>query len=144
MGSFVENLSNAIARFEGFQQPGSVAQRNHNPGNVRTPKSGPWPGQIGVDSGGYAIFPDDQAGFAALQSQVQTNIDRGLTLNEFFGGKLGVYNGYAPSGDKNDPGQYSTVVAGWLGIDRNAPLATISPGDFRAVPRYPRAKGPKT
>lgn len=116
----LSDLSNAIARFEGYSIPGSVAQRNNNPGNLRAGI-----GQTGTDGNGYAIFPDSATGFAALQHQVTLNINRGLSLDEFFGGKPGVYAGYAPSGDANDPGHYSQTVAGWLGIDPNAPLSDV-------------------
>lgn len=137
--TLVESLSNAIARFEGYFVPGSVAQRNHNPGNLRS-----GPGAIGTDPRGYAVFPDDETGFAALQNQVALNIGRGLTLNEFFGGKPGVYPGYAPAADQNKPQQYAATVAGWLGIDPNAVLSGVSPGDFRPVPRlHPQTAGHK-
>lgn len=102
--------------------PGSVAQRNHNPGNLRA-----GPGSIGTDSGGYAVFPDDAAGYKALNRQIDLNIGRGLTLNEFFAGKPGVYPGYAPSADSNNPLQYAATVGGWIGVDPNA-LLGAAPG----------------
>jgi hypothetical protein len=64
-------------------------------------------------------------GEAALEHQVDLNIGRGLTLDEFFAGKPGVYAGYAPAGDSNNPSGYSATVAGWLGIPENAPLASV-------------------
>src|SRR5271157_4273547 len=88
----VDDLAQAIARMEGFNVAGSVAQRDNNPGNLRS-----GPGQIGTDAGGYAIFPDVTTGYAALDNQINLNIGRGLTLNQFFGGLPGVYAGYAPS-----------------------------------------------
>ncbi len=122
MSDFTASLAAAIQRFEGWK-PGSVSYRNNNPGNLRAGV-----GQSGTDANGYAIFPDYQTGFAALERQVDINIGRGLSLDEFFGGKPGVYPGYAPSGDSNDPGKYSQVVAGWLGIDPNTPLQDITSG----------------
>jgi hypothetical protein len=95
--------------------------RNNNPGNLRAGN-----GATGVDSRGIAIFPDLATGEAALERQVDLNIGRGLTLDEFFGGKSGVYAGYAPAGDKNDPSGYAATVAGWLGIPENAPLYSLS------------------
>ena len=50
---------------------------------------------------------------------------RGLTLEEFFGGKSGVYAGYAPAADSNNPQGYASAVAGWLGIDPNTPLGSL-------------------
>src|SRR5581483_9053793 len=114
--SFIDDLANAIYRFEGATST-SLATRNNNPGNLRS-----GPGMIGVDQNGYAIFPDMAAGFAALKHQISLNISRGLTLNEFFSGKPGVYPGYAPAADQNQPYRYASAVAGWLGIDPNTPL----------------------
>lgn len=133
--AFISSLANAIQRFEGWA-PGTVAYRNNNPGNLRAGV-----GQSGTDARGYAIFPDYATGYAALEHQVQLNVDRGLTLDEFFGGKPGVYGGYAPSGDSNDPGKYAGTVAGWLGIDPNTPLSAISSGGFTPVPAHPPATG---
>lgn len=138
MGSFIDSLSNAIARMEGYNVAGSLAQRNNNPGNLRSGQ-----GQIGMDAKGYAIFATPEAGFAALQNQVNLNVGRGLTLEEFFAGKPGVYSGYAPSADSNDPTNYANTVAGWLGIDPNTTLSSLSPGDFRVVPLHPHSTEPK-
>jgi len=121
LASLTTDLAGAIQRFEGGCS-GSTC-RNNNPGNLRA-----GPGATGVDSRGIAIFPDYATGEAALQRQVDLNIGRGLTLDEFFGGKPGVYPGYAPAADSNNPSGYSATVAGWLGIDPNVPLGSISPG----------------
>ena len=136
--SLTASLASAIARFEGFGVSGSVAARNHNPGNLRSGT-----GQNGTDANGYAIFPDDATGYAALDHQIDLNVNRGLSLEEFFAGKPGVYAGYAPSGDANNPTQYASTVAGWLGIDPSVPLASISPGGFRKVPPCSPATEPK-
>lgn len=126
MGSsgLVDPISQAIAQMEGYNTPGTLAQRNNNPGNLRS-----GPGQIGT-SGGFAVFPDAATGWAALNNQVQLNIDRGLTLNEFFAGKPGVYAGYAPSGDANNPSAYAQFVASQTGLDPNAVIGGDSSGFF--------------
>ena len=129
--SLTQSLSNAIAQFEGYNVPGSVAQRNNNPGNLRS-----GPGQSGTDPNGYAIFPDAATGFAALNNQVSLNINRGLSLQTFIGGVPGGYPGYAPSGDNNNVANYVNFLSGKLGIDPNTPLNGLSPGTFRVVPRH--------
>lgn len=116
--SLTQSLAQSIARMEGWLVSNSVAQRNHNPGNLRAGN-----GAIGTDAGGYAIFPDDATGWAALERQVDLNIGRGLTLREFFGGKPGVYPGYAPAADSNNPTGYAATVAAWLGISPDAVLS---------------------
>ena len=126
MGSLTTDLASAIQRMEGACS-GSTC-RNNNPGNLRAGN-----GATGVDSRGIAIFPDMATGEAALERQVDLNIGRGLTLDEFFAGKPGVYAGYAPSGDSNDPSGYASTVAGWLGIPENAPLYSLS-SDSGSIP----------
>jgi len=116
-------LAAAIKRMEGWV-PGSVSYRNNNPGNLR-PLPGGWPGQVGVDSGGYAVFDSVASGEAALDRQIQLNINRGLTLEEFFAGKPGVYAGFAPAADRNQPNVYAANVASWPGIDPSVPLASL-------------------
>jgi len=114
----VERIAQAIARFEGFYKLGSVAQRQNNPGNLRS-----W-GKTPV-VGGYASFPTPEDGWKALRRQVQKNIDRGLTLQEFFAGKPGVYAGYSPASDDNHPVPYATFVAQRVGISVDAVLAQL-------------------
>jgi hypothetical protein len=121
LGSLTTDLAGAIQRMEGACS-GSTCT-NNNPGNLRA-----GPGATGVDSRGIAIFPDMATGEAALQHQVDLNIGRGLTLDEFFGGKAGVYAGYAPAADSNNPSAYASTVAGWLGIPENSVLASLPPG----------------
>src|SRR5208283_4377648 len=116
--SLVSGIASAIQQMEGWF-PGSVSYRNNNPGNLRS-----GPGQIGTDANGYAIFPDVATGQAALDAQVQTNIDRGLTLQQFFAGGNG-YAGYAPSADSNNPTAYANFVAGQVGIDTSTPLNSV-------------------
>ena len=112
----VPSLASAIAQMEGYNTPGTLAARNNNPGNLRS-----GPGQVGT-SGGFAVFPDAATGWAALDNQISVNASRGLTLNEFFAGKPGVYAGYAPSADSNDPAHYAAFVASQTGADPNVPL----------------------
>ena len=114
----VAALSDAIARFEGFYKPGSLAQRNNNPGNLRT-----WGSYPVVD--GYARFPNAETGWAALREQVHKNINRGLNLHEFFAGKSGVYAGYAPAADRNPVANYVAYVSAAAGIPSNVPLVDL-------------------
>jgi hypothetical protein len=119
----IDSLAQAIAQMEGYNKAGSIAQRNNNPGNLRSGQ-----GQVGT-SGGYAVFATPEDGFAALNHQIELNASRGLTLNEFFAGKPGVYGGYAPSADSNDPVNYAAFVANRLGADPNVPISSLLAGD---------------
>jgi hypothetical protein len=119
----VDSIAQAIAQMEGYNSAGTLAQRNNNPGNLRA-----GPGQTGT-SGGFAVFPDPSTGWAALDSQVQTNINRGLTLQQFFAGGNG-YPGYAPSADANNPTAYAAFVAAQTGAaDVNTPISSLLAGD---------------
>jgi len=107
--SLIDDLADAIARYEGYYKSSSLAARNNNPGNLRS-----WGSYPVVN--GYVQFPDAETGWRALRSQVERNVGRGLNLYEFFGGKPGTYPGYAPAADNNRPRTYAETVAGWLGI----------------------------
>ena len=118
----VNGMAAAIARMEGYMdatgQPrsGTIAYRNNNPGNLRA-----WGNLPTAD--GYAVFPSAADGWAALKRQIGLNIDRGLTLYEFFGGKPGVYPGYAPAADSNHPVNYAQFVAAQIGIPPDAVIS---------------------
>lgn len=119
MGEIVQTIAEAIARQEGFHVHGSLAQRQNNPGNLRS-----W-GLVTI-SNGYADFPTLDDGWMALRRQVELNISRGLTLEEFFCGKPGVYAGYSPNADGNNCKQYGVNVAGWTGLPVSIPLNRFS------------------
>jgi hypothetical protein len=57
-------LAQAIAQAEGFNAPGSLPQRCNNPGDLEMGDVG-----CGVDQG-KTIFPNEQAGWTALENQV--------------------------------------------------------------------------
>lgn len=121
----IESIGDAIATMEGFYKSGSISQRLNNPGNLRS-----WGSYPIVD--GYVQFPDAATGWQALYDQINKNIGRGLNLVEFFSGKPGVYGGYSPAADKNDPRGYAQYVAGQLGVSPQVPLNSI--GDFSGNP----------
>ena len=116
--SLIDDVANAIERYESGGNPNALSYRNNNPGNLRS-----WGNYPVV--GGYVQFPSLEVGRAALRRQAELNIGRGLSLREFFGGKPAVYAGYAPAGDANHPDQYATTVGGWLGIDPDTPLTQL-------------------
>jgi len=115
----------SIAEFEGFyiaksdpRYP-SISQRNNNPGNLRP---------IGA-SQGFRFFNTHDEGWEALKKQVLLNINRGLTLDEFFLGKPGVYPGYAPLGDNpaDVMENYISHVAARTSMARNLDLRYYFP-----------------
>jgi hypothetical protein len=121
--NLIQKLSVAIARMEGFYKPGSIAQQNHNPGNLRS-----W-GKNPINKG-FAQFPSDKEGWDALKTQIEINVfgrgkkdiyplrQMGLTFREFFAGQRdekgqvakGGYPGYAPDSDGNHSTRYAQFV----------------------------------
>lgn len=108
-------------------EPITVAQRNHNPGNLRS-----W-GKRPIVAG-YAYFETAEEGWTALKKQIKLNVygagtadvyslrSSGLTFREFFAGQLkpdgtlkkGGYPGYAPAVDANKPAQYAEYVKNYI------------------------------
>lgn len=117
--SLIDMMAAAIARMEGYYQPHTLAQLNHNPGNLRQ-----W-GEMPT-KGGFAVFPTAEAGFNALKTQIRRNIERGLTMYEFFGGKPKIYGGYAPDTDGNHSKHYAEFVAQECGIAPDAVLLEVT------------------
>ena len=109
MSKLIDGIAESIAHMEGYYKPDTLAALNNNPGNLRI-----W-GNLPTRKG-YVVFPRAEDGWRALKLQVQRNIERGLTLREFFGGKPGVYSGYAPSADGNRPKEYAEFVGNRIGL----------------------------
>src|SRR3990167_9772881 len=59
----LKDFADAIAEFEGYNKPGSLARRNRNPGNLKWAGQ---PGVIGIDKHGHAIFKTHELGRLAL------------------------------------------------------------------------------
>lgn len=118
-----EQLAAAIARFEGWLVPGTIARRNNNPGNLRSGK-----GQIGTDSNGYAIFPNEQTGWDALYRQIDLDTSRGLTLQSFIAK-------YAPPSENATQG-YLNFLVRELGVSADTPLSVITGGGPNPIPPH--------
>jgi len=135
--NFIDALARAIATFEGYFRPGTVANRNNNPGNLRA-----GPRAVGKDDRGYAVYRTPEDGWEDLRRQIRLNIERGLTLREFFGGRPGVYPGYAPAADRNQPEVYASWVGKRLGIPLDRPLAEFAGGpSMPELPELPTLPG---
>jgi hypothetical protein len=68
LSSAVQRLAVAIAAAEGFSVPGSVPNRNHNPGDLRVDTTGKG---IGKDELGFIRYANDSDGWEALHVQVE-------------------------------------------------------------------------
>lgn len=68
----LDAFAHAIARAEGFGVRNTIPTRCHNPGDIRSSRSGHhYAGQVGLSKRGYVIFKNDAAGFAALKDQLR-------------------------------------------------------------------------
>lgn len=143
--TLVNGMADAITQKEGTIAPnakypqGSLAYQNNNPGNLRFVRNGyNYPGASqGV--GGFARYPDVATGRAALEHQIQVQINAGQNLTQFF-------NQYAPSFENDTPG-YIAFVAGQVGVDPSIPLknyqngsasiGTFDPSSIPSIPSIP-------
>ena len=92
----------------------TLAARNNNPGNLR------FVGQEGAVPGekGFAKFETPEAGYEALQRQIELDKGRGHTVESFV-------NKYAPP-TENNTAQYAKIVAEKAGVSLDTPLKDVS------------------
>jgi hypothetical protein len=68
----VSEFATAVARAEGFGVKHAIPTRYHNPGNIRSTRTGHhYAGQVGLNRCGYVIFKSDAYGWQALQEQLE-------------------------------------------------------------------------
>jgi len=70
----VARLAHAIACTEGFFVKGTLPNRLHNPGDLRSRLPHAYEGQIGLYHG-YVVFRGDQFGWQALYQQIRRVLD---------------------------------------------------------------------
>lgn len=70
----ISRLAHAIARTEGFYVRGSLPNRLHNPGDIRSRLKHAYEGQTGLYHG-YVVFGGDQFGWQALYQQIRKVLD---------------------------------------------------------------------
>jgi len=128
MGSLqFPNLDAAIAKFEGFGDPNSLAARNNNPGNLIPGAFSTSHGATGSNSG-FAVFPDLATGLSAEDSLVASYANKGATISDLI-------NAWAPpTAPGNSPQatqNYIDSVAQSLGVSSDTPVSTLkgAPGD---------------
>ena len=116
MNDLLQRIVNAMIRQEG------MAHDYANPGNLR---GAPWLSAPLIQNGFWK--PVSRAvGVAGLAHVVALHIAQGNSLTDFIGGHPGVYAGFAPGADKNDPVSYIAHIAEWAEI----PSATLPLWNF--------------
>jgi hypothetical protein len=102
----MSKLAQLIATEEGFNVPGSVPNRDNNPGDLRhSPHSFHAPG----DPDGIGVIDNAADGWADLNRQLQLYADRGLTLEQ------AIYEFAPPS--ENNSAEYLAFVCSGLKCD---------------------------
>ena len=96
---------------------GTRAWRNNNPGNIRDGDFARRRGAIGA-AGGFAVFPNYEAGFAALTALLRTSTYQRLTVEQ-------AINRYAPP-IENDTSAYINMVEKQIGVSRATPMMMLS------------------
>ncbi len=113
MNDLIQRIVNAIIRQEGMK-PDYV-----NPGNLR---GAPWLTAPLIINNFWRPVSRN-VGVAGLAHLVALHVAQGNTLTDFIAGHPGVYAGFAPGADKNDPATYIANVKLWAKIpDENIPM----------------------
>jgi hypothetical protein len=117
----IDALADVMSKNEG-QAPGSRAQRNNNPGNIKGK------GDNGTDKDGFAVYSTPEVGKKA-QVDLLKNIQAkypDLTAQELINGRQGGYAGYSSA---KDPGNSQASVDSYVAaINKGATGATSTAG----------------
>lgn len=113
MNDLIQRIVNAMIRQEGMPKD------YPNPGNLR---AAPWLKTPAIEKGFWSPFTRAE-GIAGLAHVLALHIAQGNTLADFIAGHPGIYAGFAPGSDHNDPETYIKDVKLWAGIeDENVPM----------------------
>jgi hypothetical protein len=104
----------AIANAEGFGISGAIPTRNNNPGDLKN-----WPG-VPADPNGYSVFPSAQAGWDALQQQLDS-IAAGASAYYTPEMSIAQMGQVWASGDPN----WAANVAAYLGTTTNVMIGSF-------------------
>ena len=104
---------------------GDRPYRNNNPGNLRyMGRTGADrardAGALGVENGGFAMFPSVEAGEHALAAAIDQGAASRRSLSSFL-------NQYAPPADHNNTAGYVAIVAAALGVSASATIDALTP-----------------
>jgi hypothetical protein len=123
----ITTLANAIQRVEGYIAPNaqypnvSLAYQNNNPGNLRFANQPGATKACTQTNGCFAKFPTYDAGYTALENQIQLQADQGQTLSQFI-------NQYAPPADGNNTSAYLQTLMNATGASADTPLTNVIGG----------------
>lgn len=111
---------------EVLREGGSRSWRNNNPGNIRKGSFTENAGAIG-DDGAFAIFPDEESGFAAIVALLRAPSYASLSLHD------AIFR-YAPPAE-NQSDRYLAFVMQHSGVGRDEVLRDIGAAALKRVAR---------
>ncbi|WP_338256051.1 lytic transglycosylase catalytic [Escherichia coli] len=99
----------------------TLADRNNNPGNIRS-----------VSGKGFRFFESALEGWEAMKKQLMRYFT-GKTTGRALQTIQDIVSTWAPAGDNNDPKKYAQDVAKWMGVSPNAILNLTDPQTMGAL-----------
>jgi len=129
VSGFISLWASAVATFEGFYTAGSRPARDNNPGDL---KYAGQPGATGQDSLGFAVFPTADAGWTALDNQLQAYVnqfpdyDIFQIMEHYLGQNITAEGGEVTS--QGNSTTYANYVASAIGVDPNTTLSDLAAG----------------
>lgn len=117
----LDALTEAWAHFEGWDKPGSLAQRNNNPVNIK----GNWDGVVGHTPSGFATFSDPSFGWGAAESWVQNQAKQhpDWSIRQLLAKAMGSLTGQDVNNDQGNSVAEADYIAGQLGVPSSTNLA---------------------
>jgi hypothetical protein len=133
MQQLIIALALAMARVEGWFNPGTRSRRNNNPGNMRFERWLMQPGYVedkavGQDGSGFAIWGTAADGMDAFQRQLAIwyREHTQATILDICTLQLGQTIGHPAITDQGDPFAYAATVAEELRESALTPLTTAA------------------
>lgn len=114
----LEEMAKAIMDFEGYF-PGSVSERNNNPGNLKFARQA---GSTGEDEQGHAIFGTFEEGWNALVNQLKMAI---TGTSRVYRPTDSLYEFFSKYAEANSI-QYTAYVASRMGVHPGTSIGTIN------------------
>lgn len=126
-------INELIAKFEGYGTSAApTITAANNPGAIQYGSFAVQHGAIG-NANGFAVFPDPQTGWNALDRLAGLKIDAGATPQSLIQGGPGIL-GWAPPATNPNSAAYSQFIANGAGIGINQPIAGAVPASIIAPP----------
>lgn len=128
--SLIDKISTAISQMEGFTISGTLAERNANPGNIRSWKQAN--GQPYPQYKGYVDFVQWANGDSAKALEEGWRVLKKL-VGQYIDGRYHnpppsfyqMFSTYAPASDANHPKQYAEFVAKACGTTADTVIQSL-------------------